>query len=324
MGYDTRGVSILNNAVMSIQVGLEDLASGTPGRMLSSVRNLHAGVLLLLKARLLELSPAGSDEVLLKQKIKPRIGTGGQLEFVGSGKKTVEVEEIKQRLAALGVNVEWKRIERLTLERNNIEHYYAQVSHEAMRGLAADVLLIVRDFTLRELKQEPRALLGDAAWEHLLKNKEVFDAERAACISALRRVNWSSNALAEACENYGCADCAARLWYPIDPAAELDDIVLECRSCGATEGADQFAAEALRQHFAFDAMRAVQDGGTDPLATCPECVHQTFVLEEDACARCGYERAQCECVRCGAELSVEEQEFEGLCGYCDHVTSKDD
>jgi hypothetical protein len=66
------------------------------------------------------------------------------------GKKAVEVEEIKQRLAALGVNVEWKRIERLTLARNNIEHYYAQVSDEAMRGLAADVLLIVRDFTLQE------------------------------------------------------------------------------------------------------------------------------------------------------------------------------
>lgn len=317
-------MSILNNAVMSIQVGLEDLSSGGAGRMLSSVRNLHAGVLLLLKARLLELSPAGSDEVLLKQKIKPRIGASGELEFVGSGKKTVEVEEIKQRLTALSVNVEWKRIERLTLERNNIEHYYAQVSDEAMRGLAADVLLIVRDFTLQELKQEPRALFGDAAWEHLLKNKEVSDAERAACIAALRGVSWRSNALAEACEDYACSDCAARLWYPGDPEVELDELVLECRSCGTTQEADQFVPDALRQRYAFDAMRAVQEGGTDPLATCPECGHQTFVLEEDACARCGYERAYSECMRCGAELSVEEQEFEGVCGYCDHVASKDD
>jgi hypothetical protein len=317
-------MSILNNAVMSIQVGLEDLIAGTPARMLSSVRNLHAGVLLLLKSRLLELSPPGSDEVLLKQKIKPRMDGSGHLEFVGSGKKTVEVEEIKQRLTALGVDVEWKRIERLTQERNNIEHYYAQVSDEAMRGLAADVLLIVRDFTARELKRDPRELFGEAAWEQLLKNKEVFDAERAACLNALRAVKWSSAGLAAACEDYPCSECAARLWYPADPSCELDDLVLQCRSCGKSVDADEFVEDALRQHLAFDAQRSVQDGDRDPLATCPECMHHTFVLEEDSCARCGYERAYAECLRCGAELDIEEQEFEGVCGYCDHVASKDD
>jgi hypothetical protein len=74
-------------AALSIQVGLEDLALGTPARLLSSVRNLHAGVLLLRKARLLELSPEGSDEVLLKQKIRPRLNSAGGVDFVGTGKK---------------------------------------------------------------------------------------------------------------------------------------------------------------------------------------------------------------------------------------------
>ena len=81
---------ILNNAILSIRSGLEDLAIGTPARNLSAIRNLHAGVVLLLKSRLLELSPAGSDEILLKQKIKPRLDTSGTVEFVGTGKKTVE------------------------------------------------------------------------------------------------------------------------------------------------------------------------------------------------------------------------------------------
>lgn len=187
-----RRVSILKNAAMSIQVGLEDLAVGTPARMLSSVRNLHAGVLLLLKARLLDLSPTGSDEVLLKQKIHPRRDQDGRLEFAGSGKKTVDVEEIKQRLNSLGIHVDWRRIDKLTRERNNIEHYYPQVSDEAMRGIAADVLIIIREFTSKELARDPLELFGNDTWERLLKNKEVFDAERTACLAALRSIAWRS------------------------------------------------------------------------------------------------------------------------------------
>lgn len=317
-------MSVLNNAVMSIQVGLEDLATGTPPRMLSSVRNLHAGVLLLLKACLLDLSPEGSDEVLLKQKIQPRRDDDGRLEFTGSGKKTVDVEEIKQRLTALGVQVDWKRIDRLTRERNNIEHYYPQVSDEAMRGLAVDVLVVIRGFTSDELGRDPRELFGDDAWEHLLKNKEVSDAERAACVAALRSVPWQSETLASACEDFPCPDCASRLWYPADPSAENDDRSFQCRACGKALGEDEFVEQCLDEHCAYDAYRAIKDGGEDPLADCPNCFLHTYVVEEGACARCGYEREYTECLRCSADIGIEEQELGGLCGYCAHVMGKDD
>jgi hypothetical protein len=277
-----------------------------------------------LKSRLLELSPAGSDEVLLKQKIKSRLDTSGTVEFVGSGKKTVDVEEIKQRLVSLGVEMDWKRIDRLTVERNNIEHYYPQVSDEALRGLAADVLVIVRDFTTRELKREPRELFGENTWEQLLTNKEVFDAERKDCLDALRKVSWSTDVLREACEEYSCPGCAAQLFYPVDSGCELDELKLQCRSCGAIEDADAFVEGALQEFFAGDRDRSIKRGGTDPLAACPECFLETFVVDEDVCMRCCYERQYSECIRCGATLDVEEQELGGLCGYCEHMTSKDD
>ena len=41
--------SLLTNAVQSIQIGIEDFSSTDPRRILSTVRNLYAGILLLLK-----------------------------------------------------------------------------------------------------------------------------------------------------------------------------------------------------------------------------------------------------------------------------------
>lgn len=54
--------TILDNAIQSIQIGVEDYLalSDDPRRALSAVRDLSADVLLLLKERLRELSPQDS------------------------------------------------------------------------------------------------------------------------------------------------------------------------------------------------------------------------------------------------------------------------
>jgi hypothetical protein len=39
-------MDLLTNAVASINVGVEDYKTGVPERLLSAVRNIHAGVLL--------------------------------------------------------------------------------------------------------------------------------------------------------------------------------------------------------------------------------------------------------------------------------------
>lgn len=61
--------TLLNNAISSIQIGIEDYESEDERRVLSAVRNLTAGILLLFKEKLSELSPGDSNEVLLKQQI---------------------------------------------------------------------------------------------------------------------------------------------------------------------------------------------------------------------------------------------------------------
>jgi len=50
-------VDLLTNAVESIQIGVEDYQAGSPPRLLSAVRNIQAGILLLYKEALRRESP---------------------------------------------------------------------------------------------------------------------------------------------------------------------------------------------------------------------------------------------------------------------------
>lgn len=99
-------------------------------------------------------------------------------------------------------------------------------------------------------------------------------------------------------------------------------MVVECRSCGHRAEADEFVENALRD--GVDPFSPIRDGARDSMGICPQCMQDTFVVDEDVCARCRSGRTHTTCVRCGSELDIEEQDFDGICGYCEHMTSKDD
>src|SRR5215468_698077 len=116
---------ILENAVDSIAIGLEDYRSEDPRRLVSATRNIYAGILLLFKHKLALLSPAGSDEVLLKQKVLPSKQPNGEITWTGKGRKTVDTFQIKERFENLNIEVDWDRIEKINEYRNEIEHYFS-------------------------------------------------------------------------------------------------------------------------------------------------------------------------------------------------------
>ncbi|MBW1777587.1 MAG: hypothetical protein JRJ54_08335, partial [Deltaproteobacteria bacterium] len=134
-------MSILKNAIDSIAIGLEDYQSTDERRIVSSARNIFAGILLLFKHKLCELSPAGSDEVLIKQKVLPEIDATGAVRWIGKGKKTVDVQNIRDRFESLGISVDWKRLERINKYRNNIEHYYSNLNTQSVQQLISDSFL---------------------------------------------------------------------------------------------------------------------------------------------------------------------------------------
>lgn len=99
--------SLLTNAVQSIEIGVEDFRSSDPRRLISAVRNVQAGVLLLCNEKLRALSPAGSDEVLIKARITPGLDAAGNLAFKGQGEKTADEQQIIERFGQLGIKLDW-------------------------------------------------------------------------------------------------------------------------------------------------------------------------------------------------------------------------
>ncbi len=60
---------IIANGLSSIRVGLEDFErAADSGRLTSAVRNVYAGILILAKGKLYDMSPSGSQGVLTHHK----------------------------------------------------------------------------------------------------------------------------------------------------------------------------------------------------------------------------------------------------------------
>ncbi|WP_286378591.1 hypothetical protein [Acinetobacter towneri] len=152
---------ILKNALDSIALGIEDyeLAENDDRRFISCTRNIFAGILLLFKHKLSDLSPTGSDEILIKQKIMPRLN-GDQLLWVGEGTKTVDVQGIKDRFKHLDIEVDWVRLDEINKYRNAIEHYHSPALPTAVKKLISNSFLVIADFIRDYLDEDPRNLLS--------------------------------------------------------------------------------------------------------------------------------------------------------------------
>lgn len=121
----------------------------------------------------------------------------------------------------------------------------------------------------------------------MLTVSQVFEREREECEHLLKSVEWVSDALDRGVRELECEDCGSALLQP--------------------------------DH----APGAAKDGGDTPYVACPECGEEAYVIGEGRCASCGHEAEQT-CSVCGCEIPPEELEFSPLCGWCEHMASKDD
>lgn len=317
-------MSLLKNAISSLRLGLDDFNSNNDKRLLSAVRNLHAGILLLFKEKLLSLSPSGSSEVLIKQNIIPQKDNDGNIVFVGTGKKTVDTHQIKKRFDGLGISTDWKRFEKINKLRNNIEHYYSDLQRDTIRGLISDTFIIIRDFISDELHEDPIIVLGNDYWNTLLSVSEVFEKEKSDCIDKIEEIEWKSNCLEDSLHELKCDNCGSNLLMPKNKSYEhIEDIELICRSCGEAEEAEEFIERALNDYFSYDNYIAIKDGGELELVQCPHCCKESYIVSEENCAWCG-ETCEHTCQRCGSKILPEELNESSFCGYCLHMMNKDD
>lgn len=315
-------MSIIQNAINSIQIGVEDFESDDDRRSVSAVRNIAAGILLLYKEKLCRLSPLDNKELLIKQNIRPVQNAKGEITFEGKGNKTVDVQSIKDRFTSLNVEVEWKRFEEINKLRNDLEHYYTSKSPDTVREIIAKSFLLIRDFLSEHLQEDPQEILGNDCWTTLLDVNDVYSAEEYACKRSIDAVDWKYGTVKEALADIRCNQCLSSLIHAPYPDDTYPIVNLHCKSCGQDFCFDDVLEECITDSLAGEAHLNIKDGGESPYDDCHECGKSTFIYEEVCCVACGYEMEYTECEVCGDGLSLEDQYNEGKCNYCQYKWEK--
>ena len=304
---------IHENAISSIRLGTEDYFSEDLARTVSAIRNLYAGLLLLFKEQLRRLSPKDSNEVLVKKNIQPKT-LRGQLHFVGEGRATVSVVDIRERFSNLGISVDWSAFERVRSERNNLEHYYTTTSPEAIRRIIVDLFLLMQNFIKNVLEEEPPSYVGTETWSKLIGIKAIHDKERAECDEQLSTIENKS--IREMILNLSCDECGSDLLHSASVCLDEIDIELTCNSCSHTFGYKEAAEKYVTKKYEYQNYRAMKETGERETYCCPSCGQASYSASKDRCLICGYRREYEHCWRCGETLSIEEQVLEGLCSGC--------
>lgn len=316
--------TLIQNAALSLKMGIEDYRADDAERAMSSVRNVTAAVLLFFKEKLRLLSPPDSDEVLLKERIQPSIEVNGAISFKGSTKRTVDVQQIKERFKSLNITVEWKRVDNVVQIRNSVEHYYSDKSDGRMRELVADTFLLIRDFLTTHLLVDPVDILDGKTWSAILETAEVYAKELEQCRKETAKAAWPNEEMRKISEHLRCATCDSELIKPQDAGeACVADLVFKCASCGGLNEFEDIVEAGVDEYLGADAHIRFEDWEEAPYVMCPDCCRRTYLVDADFCAACSYKREYTECAICSAALSVDEQEFAGLCGYHNYVAEKE-
>jgi len=314
--------SLFDNAIQSIQLGVEDYQANDPKRALSAVRNFYAGTLLLAKEVLVRAAPNADPKDVISARPRPVPDGSGGIRFE-PGDKTIDFSDIGKRFKDFGLRIDQNALADLSRIRTNIEHFYSNVPHATIREAMAKAFPVVVDL-FRLAGEEPRAVLGDS-WQVMLDVRAVYERELAECRRTFDGVVWKSTAMASAA--LSCLECNSHLVAQIDLTKSHHEYAdAECRACGEKISAEKLMETALESYFEMESYVAAKDGGEQPLYTCPECTVKAYIIwdEENGCAWCGLELEKC--LRCHCALTPDNvaADTNKMCGYCDNLMSKDD
>lgn len=314
-------MSILQNAIDSISLGIEDYQMATTDnrRYVSCTRNIFAGILLLFKHKLSQLSPTGSDEVLIKQKILPKMDIGSII-WIGEGKKTVDVQGIEERFKSLNITVNWKKLKDIQNYRNNIEHYYSTTSAGAIQKMISDSFIVIVDFITNHLQEDPRNLLGTETYEIMRLVDEVYEADKTICITKLKSLSYFTDTIYNVITIATCSECSSGLIISEEENINANSTSYICRSCDHTMEYENLIQNTFEKKYAVS-FKDITQGAEDNRLECPECKGY-FFYDEGICVCCGYEM-ETVCDVCDSDIPASELLYsEGTCSYCTYRMEK--
>lgn len=316
--------NIIENAIHSLQLGIEDFKSNDTRRPISAARNYYAGLLLLAKQCLIESAPHADPMDVIGAKYKPVPDGQGSVAHKADGYKTVDLSQLQSRFKDF--NLAWPKanIDRLQALRNDLEHLHPKEPLQSVKEAIAQSFPMVEAF-FKLLRRDPATELGDA-WQSMLEERAFFDGQKKACNASFEKVDWLAEITAH--EDFACPFCHSSLIEQLDPSNTVpQEIMGKCRACGIEMGAEQVVQIALGAEYGDDAYIAAKDGGDEVICDCPECGLNTYIMTYDVngCFWCEYV-LKGDCARCHIALTPSNVAYDnnGLCSYCDDLFKKDD
>jgi hypothetical protein len=316
--------TLFDNAIQSIQLGVEDYRSNDPRRALSAVRNYYAGLLLLATEVLIRAAPQAAADDILGARYKPVPDGAEGVKYVKVGHQTIDFSTLAERFKDFGLKINRAPLDELNRIRTDIEHYCTNEPRQRVREAIAKAFPVAVDlFALAE--EAPREVLADA-WQTMLDVRDVYERELQECEKSFAALKSEVNVLEQI--SFNCPECRSDLVGQIK-ATNTDpwSIRAVCRSCGAEPNGDKLVEHSLDAHFQVEIYRAFKDGDIPPLDQCPECGRHTYVVGEEhhGCALCEFVLDP-SCANCGSTLIASDAHPEDprLCSYCYHMLTKDD
>ncbi|MGO8212097.1 hypothetical protein ACC782_34765 [Rhizobium ruizarguesonis] len=310
---------ILANAIASIEVGIEDFRDGSDRRLVSSVRNVYAGLLLLAKTVLWRESPNSDGSMIFITK-KQKDGS-----FVRTG-KTIDVRGIQEGFDFVGLAPDWGPLNAIQGYRNDIEHLYSSADPNVVKEQLGRTLPLIQTLLGEYLEIDPQTKFSPECWQTLLETKEFFDHVQAACLATFDNIEWESEEVTFPKTDMRCPDCGSHLIGQQDAGQRNPQHMhLICRNCGEEPDTEDILEAALGESTETASYMAIKEGGRAPIDTCPECTRETFIVDIAKCVLCDFE-IEAECAICGEPLDVTDYspEYPSYCAYHAHVVSKDD
>lgn len=275
-------MTILQNAIDSIQLGIEDyeLIKENPKRLISCTRNLFSGILLLFKYYLYTVNP-DLIYIPLKSKEKGR-------------KKTLDFKQLKDKLDESQVLIEWGELEKIQKIRNDIEHKYSDENPLIILGLVAVSFNVINDFVRKYLQRDPIEIFGEEIWSILIEVDRVYQIERNQCINDLDSNTYYNFKILELIKQSNYSECGFDVIKPLKNNTNSHQIEYRCLSCFKETDYHELIVSAIEQEVDYQQRRDSMFGDSlnEVFCTCPSCWTNAYSIESCFCFSCQYQAKQ--------------------------------
>ena len=324
----TNPEKIFDNAIVSIELGIKDFLEipNDSRRALSAVRNIFAGILLLFKSKLAELS-INEDEALIKTRVLPK-KVGNTIKWIGEGSKTVDVNEIKDRFKSLDISVDWNILNKIQKYRNDIEHYFDQndTQTSVVGQYISESFVIIYSFIREYCSKDPITCFSEEIWNAFINEQTVYEKAQKEGYEKLDSLHWFDIRILNEFKKMECPICGSSLIEPTQNNKEASESIFQCRTCSETFNYDELVdgiCDSIKRHSL--SKHSFYEYEDDPVVRCPNCDEEAYITNWKLCLKCGEGPIICE--RCEEEVPVEDfpiYEETRMCGWCAHMAEKDD